>query len=204
MPNRTTRKQLAHLVTLARGRRGHTFTLADAERLGLSRKTIAKLAADPEGAARIARFDRGIYQVIPDRHDDHYVAAWRKVGDDAIASHQTALALHGLSDLEPRAYEFTIPRSARARAPGKRFRLHTATRRPKVVMVNGVPTTTPARTIVDSALLGEQTEMAVAQALARGLTTEDELHDEARGRGDAVKSAIERAIAVKGRYKGYL
>lgn len=46
--------------------------------------------------------------------------------------------------------------------------------------------------------------MAVAQALARGLTTEDELHNEVRGRGNAVKSAIERAIAVKGRYEGYL
>jgi predicted transcriptional regulator of viral defense system len=204
MPTQTTRKQLAQLVALARGRRGHTFTLTDAERLGLSRKTVAKLAADPEGAARIARFDRGVYQVIPDRHEDHYVAAWRKVGDDAIASHQTALALHGLSDIEPRAYEFTIPREHRARAQGRRFRLHTATKRPKVVTVYGVPTTTPARTIVDCALFGEQTEMAVAQALARGLTTEDELRNEAHGRGSAVKNAIDCAIAAKDSYEGYL
>src|SRR5579872_1419261 len=157
MVTKDTRARLRPLVALARGRRGHTFTVADAERVGISRKTLAKLASDPDGAMRIARFDRGIYQVVPDRYEDHYVAAWRKVGKDAIASHQTALALHDLSDVDPRVYEFTVPRALRGRKQSGRFKLHATTKRPKVVTVNGVPTTTPARTIVDCAFLGEQT-----------------------------------------------
>jgi len=204
MARRETRQRLRHLLALARGRRGHTFTVGDAERLGISRKTLAKLASDPEGASRIARFDRGIYQVIPDRLEDHYIAAWRKVGDDAVASHRTALVLHDLSDIEPRMYEFTVPRARRSRSHGARFKIHTTTSRPKIVPVHGVPTTSPARTIVDCALLGEQTELAVAQALARGLTTEGELRKEARARSRAVKAAIERAISARAAYTSYL
>ena len=201
---RRTRENLACLRTLARGRRGRTFTLEDALRFGISRKTIAKLASDPDGSARIARFDRGIYQVIPDRAEDHVIAAWRKVGEDAIASHRTALALHNLSDIEPRGYEFTVPRSRRSRSYGERFKIHTTTSRPKVVSVHGVPVTSVTRTIVDCALLGEQTEIAIAQAFARGLTTEAELREEARLRARAVRDAIERAIAVRDSYAAYI
>ncbi len=204
MVSKGTRERLRPLIALARGRRGHTFTVADAERLGISRKTLAKMAGDPDGTMRIARFDRGVYQVISDRYEDHYVAAWRKVGEDAIASHQTALALHDLSDVDPRVYEFTVPREHRGRKKSARFKLHTMTKRPKVVSVNGVPTTTPARTIVDCAYLGEQTEMAVAQALGRGMTTESELRAEARARGRGVLEMIDRALSVVDDYKAYV
>ncbi len=204
MASKETREHLRRLLSLARGRRGQTFTVRDAERLGISRKTLAKLASDPEGASRIARFDRGIYQVIPDRLQDHVIAAWRKVGTDAIASHQTALALYELSDIEPRVYEFTIPRERRSRSYGARYKIHTTTSRPKIVTMHGVPATSPARTIVDCALLGEQTEMAVAQALARGLATEDELRKEARKRAHTVREAIERAISTRAAYAAYV
>jgi predicted transcriptional regulator of viral defense system len=199
-----TRKALRRLIDLARHRRGQTFTVADAERFGISRKTLARLAQDLDATERIARFDRGIYQVLPDQRQDHILAAWRKVGEDAIASHQTALALLNLSDVDPMHYEFTVPRARRSRAHGARFRLHTTTSRPKTVTVDGVPVTSPARTIVDCALLGEQTEMAVAQALARGLTTEHELRAEAHGRPRAVRVSIENAIGRRSLYAGYV
>lgn len=205
MVRKDTRKALRRLIDLARHRRGQTFTVADAERFGISRKTLARLAGNLEGTDRIARFDRGVYQVIPDRApEDHLIAAWRKVGEDAIVSHQTALSLLNLSDVDPVRYEFTVPRSRRSRAHGRRFKLHTSTSRPTTVILHGVPVTSPARTIVDCALLGEQTEMAVAQALGRGLTTEHELRAEAHGRARAVRVSIENAIGRRSLYAGYV
>lgn len=204
MVRKDTRKALRRLIDLARHRRGKTFTVADAERFGISRKTLARLAKDLDGTERIVRFDRGVYQVVPDEREDHMLAAWRKVGEDAIASHITALYLLNLSDMEPRSYEFTVPRARRSRAHGARFRLHTTTSRPKTVTVHGVPVTSPARTIVDCGLLGEQTEIAVAQALARGLTTEEELRAEAHGRPRAVRESIENAIRMRDAYAGYV
>lgn len=58
----------------------------------------------------------------------------------------------------------------------------------------GLPLTAPARTLVDVAgeLQPEQLEMALRQALGRGLLTARELEEEARGRGrhDAISSAL--------------
>jgi hypothetical protein len=62
---------------------------------------------------------------------------------------------------------------------------------------NGIPLTAAERTIIDLLVshgITEQTELAVAQALDRGLTTPARLRQTARGRSKAAFSRIDQAI----------
>jgi len=136
--------------------------------------------------------------------DNAIVSAWRRVGRDAVASHETALQIYDLGDVEPRYYEFTVPRAARSRRPGSVFRMHTATVMPKSRVVHGVRVTTAARAIIDTAPLGDLTEIAVAQAIGRGLATANELRKEVARRPKLVRDAIERALNIRDYYAGYL
>ncbi len=196
----TTQGKLDALLRAVRAR-GGVFTASEAGRFGLSRRTLRQLAREGQG---VVHAFRGVYQAIDTPYDLAIAAAWRRAGDDAIASHETALQLYDLGDIEPRRYEFTVPRAARARRPGSAFRLHTTTAMPPSRSIRGVPVTTPARAIVDTAPLGDLTEIAVAQALGRGLATEEELRREATGRPRAVQDAIDRALSVRDRYAAYV
>lgn len=181
--------------------RGGVFTPADAARYGVSRKTLGQLARDGRG---VVQAFRGVYQAIDAPYDQAIVAAWRRAGADAVASHETAMRLYDLADVEPRRYEFTVPRSARARRPGPAFRLHTTTAMPASRSLYGVPVTTAARAILDTAPLGDLTEIAVAQAIGRGLATEEELRRESAERPQAVRDAIDQALRVRDRYAAYV
>jgi hypothetical protein len=73
-------------------------------------------------------------------------------------------------------------------------------RRDELTTIEGVRLTSAARTITDAAENGvgpEQIELAVVQALQRGLTTPEELRGQAGGRGrrvaELVQNALERA-----------
>jgi predicted transcriptional regulator of viral defense system len=100
-----------------------------------------------------------------------------------VLSHQTALALHGLSDVLPAHVHLTVPSAWRHR----RFRLP-----PNVVLhhadvaaedrawFGAVPVTTPRRTLSDCAKEGLSPEVigqAARQALRRGLVAQSELGD---------------------------
>lgn len=100
-----------------------------------------------------------------------------------MLSHQTALALHGLSDALPAQVHLTLPSAWRQR----RFRmpadvvLHHADVPPEDrAWVGAVPTTNPRRTLNDcarEALAPELLRQAARQALRRGLVTQAELRD---------------------------
>jgi predicted transcriptional regulator of viral defense system len=156
-----------------------TVTAAIARRYGISSAMLAYRARIGE----LARVDRGQYRYpddVPRSYAEHVRAYAERLGVDAIASHQTALQLHELSDVNPPFVEFTLPRgkrSARRRPP---YRFHTAAQPlpvEDVMDVAGVRTTSPARTIVDAARSGvgyEQLELAITQALERGLATPED------------------------------
>jgi predicted transcriptional regulator of viral defense system len=106
------------------------------------------------------------------------VAAWiplREAG--AVVSHESALELHALSDVIPVAVHLSLPRAKRGQRPRPGVRLHTLQQPPgssEVRTMQGVPTTSPERSIVDSLEAGtqpEQVELVIRQALDRGLTT---------------------------------
>jgi predicted transcriptional regulator of viral defense system len=118
------------------------------------------------------------------------MAAWLAVGRDiAVVSHDSALDLLDLSDVIPDAVHLTVPRAQRYLGDLPGVVVHTTTRPfgpMDTVEREGIRLTSPARTIADFAEVGggpEQVEMAIDQALRRGLTTRDLLNAAARGRG---------------------
>ncbi len=66
-----------------------------------------------------------------------------------------------------------------------------------VVTRDGLPVTSPARSIVDAAEAGmapEQVVLAAHQAVERGLATSGQLGAAARGRGSRIKQLVQRAL----------
>src|SRR5262249_23748439 len=127
---------------------------------------------------------RGVYRLrdYPSSNRGEVVAAWLSVGKDiAGVSHESALDLLDLSDVIPRSVSLTVPRSKRhvRKIPG--VTIHTTTRplaSRDIKDWEGVRVTAAARTILDAAegdTAPEQIEMAVRQAISRGLTSKRQL-----------------------------
>lgn len=139
---------------------------------------------------RFERLRRGLYRIpgFPSSQHDEIREKWLAVGPEkAVVSHESALALLDLSDSIPDRVHLLVPRRHRGlRRPGGVV-LHT---RPddetvKRVWREGMPVTTPARTLLDVAneLQPEQAALAAQQALSRGLLTRRQLEQEAARRG---------------------
>jgi predicted transcriptional regulator of viral defense system len=134
-------------------------------------------------AAKAVRLRRGIYRLVhfPAGEHEELVAAWLWSERAGVVSHQTALALHGLSDALPAHVHLTLPGNWRRR----RFRvpadvvLHHADVPPEDRCWFGpVPTTGPRRSLNDCAREGLSPELlrqAAQQALRRGIVTKVEL-----------------------------
>lgn len=129
------------------------------------------------------------------------MAAWLAAGSDvAIVSHESALDLHGISDVIPEVVHLTVPRCKRYRPAAPGVAIHTSTRSfaaEDLTVVDGIRVATAARSIIDSAEAGtapEQIIAAVHQALERGMTTENQLLGAARQNGGRVAQLIEHAI----------
>jgi hypothetical protein len=100
----------------------------------------------------------------------------------------------------PAVVHISIPRAKRGQRPRPGVRFHTveqAPRRSEVRTVHGALVTTPERSIVDSLEAGtqlEQVEMAIRQALDRGLTTPRRLRRAADCRSSRVRAFIDSAL----------
>jgi predicted transcriptional regulator of viral defense system len=133
------------------------------------------------------------------------LAAWRAVGKDiAIVSHDSALDLLGLSEIIPEAVRLIVPRSRRSLPPMWGVKIHT-TERPigpdERWEREGIAITSPTRSILDAAEKGadpEQIELAVVQAVERGLATAPELGRAASNRSRRVAELIEGAMQKAG------
>lgn len=176
------------------------FTARQASDAGMARSTLSQHAR-PNG--RFERVAQGVYRLrrFPTSPHEHVVAQWLSLGDpDAVVSHESALELHDLSDVIADEVHLTVPRSARWRRRRPGMHLHyasrplAATERQRVL---GLPVTTVERTIADyiqDAGQPEQAEMAVAQALRRGLTTASRLREATDGRSERTRKAMAQAI----------
>jgi predicted transcriptional regulator of viral defense system len=164
------------LYLVAEAQAGY-FTAQQALAASMDRSTLSHHAR-PGG--RYLRLGRGVYRLrhFPSSPHEHVMAAWlplREAG--AVVSHESALELHELSDVIPSAIHLSLPRSARGQRPRPGVRLHTLNQPPKkseTCRIAGLPVTRPERTIIDAIAAGtqpEQIEMAIRQALERGLTT---------------------------------
>ena len=170
MRQRRKRTELHGLEALALAQGGY-FDHADAAQHGIGKDLV-------HYHVRTGRFERvypGVYRLrsAPTGPHDELLLAWVWSNYRGVISHESALALYGLSDVLPGRVHLTVPPSFACASPG--YVLHRARLAPEeVTEYEGLPVTAPARTIVDAAAAGtgpEQIELAVRQALERGLTT---------------------------------
>lgn len=171
-----------HALTRLAATQGGYFTARQARQFGYLAPHLSYHAA----TGNFARAGHGVYRLpaLPlSEHDDLLrLWLWSRARDDrpqAICSHQTALALHELSDAIPDANHLTVPRGFR-RKPPPGCVLHTAQLQPgEIHAFDAVPVTTPRRTLADLAgdasLPSEQFERAARRALERGMIDRSEL-----------------------------
>lgn len=179
-PTEHPRPNWDHLYETAAGQHG-LFTTKQAAEAGYS----AQLLVHHVRAGKVARLQRGIYRLVhfPAGEHDELLAAWLWSEQAGVISHQTALALHGLSDVLPAHLHLTLPdawRRRRFRVPRGIVLHHADVPADDRSWVGAVPVTTPRRTLNDCARDGISPELlkqATLQALRRGLVVKSELAD---------------------------
>lgn len=141
------------LYTLAESQSGY-FTAAQARTAGLHPVRLVQL----EHSEDIERLSRGVYRLTryPISPFGQYMEAalWpqvRRAGVHGTISHESALALYGISDASPSKVHITLPPALRIRrAPPGQLMIHRAHLDPgEIRIVEGVPVTTAERAIRD-------------------------------------------------------
>ena len=169
------------LYNIAEAQAGY-FTAFQAQSVGFSRPVLVY-------HTKIGRFKRvahGIYRLaqFPSSQFEDLFIAWLQTGPNSVISHDSALALYGLSDALPAEIHITIPRTGSRRRRG--LRLHTQhLEADEITRRAGLPVTTTARTIADVAIAGmadELVQQAIDEAIQRGLVTRRALELQARRR----------------------
>jgi predicted transcriptional regulator of viral defense system len=165
---------------------GGYFTSAQAREHAVS----SQLLNHHVGQGRFERLRRGLYRIrgFPSSQHDEIREKWLAVGPEkALVSHESALALLELSDNVPDQIHLLVPRRHRGLRRPDGVVIHTRPDDEKVASVwrEGMPVTSPARTLIDVAneLQPEQAALAARQALSRGLLTRRQLQQEAARRG---------------------
>lgn len=136
-------------------------------------------------AGRVTRHQRGIYRLVhfPAGEHEDLVTVWLWSEQAGVMSHQTALSLHGLSDVLPTRVHLTLPeawRRRRLRVPPGVVLHHGDVEAEAWAWFGPVPATSASRTLCDCAKGGLSPELlrhAAAQALRRGLVARAELAD---------------------------
>ncbi len=127
-----------------------------AKEAGISASALVKMAE----RGRLERVVRGVYRLSffpassAQYSDYHEIIAWARAGHGppAVISHESALALHGISDALPAKFHITIPKNSRfqRRAVPAKIVVHHANLNAKdITSQEGVPVTTIERTIQD-------------------------------------------------------
>lgn len=188
------------LYLIADSQHGY-FTAAQARSCGFSTSLIRYHV----NTGKYIRVRRGLYRLrdYPPFYREHVVIAWLSLGPDrAVVSHESALDLYELSDVIPNATHLTIPRTSNWVPDIPGTRIHTTTRSwlpGEIRFQEGLPVTSPERTILDAAEMGtgpEQIEMAIVQALDRGITTPKRLRSAGSNSSARVKSLVEQSISL--------
>ena len=154
------------LYAIAEPRSGW-ITTADATDAGVTRQQLARYAES--GVLRRSRY--GIYRFrdFPAQPFEDVIEACLWAGPDAVASHETALAIYGLGDAMPASIHITVPHRLRKKRTG--VIVHVAPFPPTDVETrDGVPITSTVRTIRDIAAIATVDDAAsiVREAEERG------------------------------------
>jgi predicted transcriptional regulator of viral defense system len=158
------------LVECAVEQHGYVTT-RDARNLGIDPTQLRLLA----GRGRLEHVGRGVYRVLvlPRSEHDEFAAAVAWTLGRGVISHESALALHDLADVNPPRIHLTVPRNNHPRAAGGELCAVHRRELPgeDIIWVDGIPVTTVARTIVDCIAAGTdlyQLRAAIDRAEAAG------------------------------------
>jgi predicted transcriptional regulator of viral defense system len=183
------------LLALAARQSGY-FTAAQAKQIGYSYQA-QKYHVD---AGNWRRIDRGLFR-LPEwpvgEHDDLVRwSLWSK--QRAVVSHETALAVHDLGDVNPRAIHLTVPDRFGQEPPSHIILHRNGLDADDVMEFEGFRITTPLRSLFDVAASGapqETVDKAVSDALTVGVVSRRQLLQRADEFGPAAALEIERALA---------
>ncbi len=174
---------LERLIEIAAQQRGYVTT-RDAEELGINPVELRKL----KQRGRLERHAHGLYRLasFPHREHDELMRAALWADGRGVISHQSALALWNLADVNPRKIDVTVPPPYRPRREGgEAYRVWTRELGPvDTDHVDDIPVVTPERAIIDAANSGLQrrfVEQAIRTARDRhlfGRETEKRIRDQ--------------------------
>ncbi len=173
---------------------GGYFTARQALAAGFTRPLLAYHVR----TGRFLRVKHGIYRFVlfPEIPFSDLFVAWLQAGQTSVISHESALAVYGLSDIMPSRIHVTVPRTSSRRRPG--LRQHTNRLKPdEITRRAGLPLTTVPRTLCDVIATGrsqDQAHQAIREAIDQGLVTEKELLKYAAQRSRRVAALVRRAI----------
>lgn len=171
-PMENTKKQkLFEVASLQQG----YFTAQQAVRAGFS----YRMHSHYKQSGQWLEIDRGVFRLaqFPNSPDEDYVrwSLWsrdRKGEPQAVFSHDSALAIHGLSDIMPSKIHFTVPSGFRKKIP-KGCVVHKGKVSPdEKEQREGFFVTTPLRTIIDSAdssISMDYLQQAIKEACDKGM-----------------------------------
>jgi predicted transcriptional regulator of viral defense system len=169
MPGRTFTTLLDH----AQQQYGY-LTPDDARELHIDPTQLRLMAA----RQTLEHLGHGLYRmpIVPTTQLDAYMEATMWTGRRGVLSHETALDLYELCDVNPSAIHLTVPSGFRTRkvVPAI-YRLHRFDLNPaEVGWHEGIPIVTPERAIlggIEQALGWQLIDQAIKTARARGLIT---------------------------------
>jgi predicted transcriptional regulator of viral defense system len=163
-PQTTPDQRLAEIARVQHG----VVSRRQLAEMGFGERAIARRIA----ARRLHRLYRGVYAVGHTVVDwrGRYLAAVLACGDSAVLSHRSAADLWGMRPTATARIDVTVPRTSGVRSQG-RIVVHRPRRSAETVTREGIPVTTPGRTLADLATalprrdLEKAAEMAEAQKL---------------------------------------
>lgn len=173
---------------------GGYFTAAQAKELGYSYQAQAHHVS----AGNWLRVDRALFRLVewvPGDHDDLIRwTLWSR--GEAVVSHESALAVHGVGEFEAPRVHLTVPRGFTRQDPSVVLH-HAQLSDDEVIRHAGFSVTAPVRSLVDVAALSpdaDQLARAIEEARERGMFTLRMLRERADRVDTKAALNIERAL----------
>lgn len=168
------RSRMHELLALAEENDG-LVTASQARAIGIVDSVLARMTR----RGKLNRVARGVYRIpyFPSDRLSQYREAilWARAshGPENLAlSHETALAVYGISDVNPSRVHITVPKDARLRRrKPKWIVIHRGTLSPSdVTMHEGLPATTVAKSVLD--VVDETGRLGLARQAIKDARTE--------------------------------
>ena len=189
------RRELRHRLTAIAGAQSGYFSAAQARAAGYSYQA-QKQNADRGNWHKVGR---GLFR-LPGwpaaRHGDLVrLSLWSR--GRAVVSHESALSVHDLGNVNPARTHLTVPRGFRQRPPGGVVLHHGVLPEGDVRDQEGFRVTTPLRSLLDAAAGDLDLDLlagALGDALEQGVLTRSRLLARAEELGPRAALRIERAL----------